>query len=223
MAKDITFNLEARDALKKGVDALANAVKVTLGPKGRNVIIDKKFGSPIITKDGVTYLPWRLGGSVKTPQNQTAVKGDNTVDNIEKIEIEGAVAGTYTVTITHKDDLIGKDDAHNGELATQDFSLIVTGINQPQSLGLEHSDFKEFNVWPNPADDLLNVSIQSDLSEEAFVTLYDVQGKRIINQKLDASNAMFEGSVNIDSLSPGIYLVKVSQGSKQSVRKIIKK
>ncbi len=54
MAKDIHFNIEARDALKRGVDALANAVKVTLGPKGRNVIIDKKFGSPIITKDGVT-------------------------------------------------------------------------------------------------------------------------------------------------------------------------
>ncbi|NNF02707.1 MAG: chaperonin GroEL [Bacteroidia bacterium] len=54
MAKDITFNLEARDALKKGVDALADAVKVTLGPKGRNVIIDKKFGAPSITKDGVT-------------------------------------------------------------------------------------------------------------------------------------------------------------------------
>lgn len=54
MAKDITFNLEARDSLKKGVDALANAVKVTLGPKGRNVIIDKKFGSPTITKDGVS-------------------------------------------------------------------------------------------------------------------------------------------------------------------------
>src|SRR5437762_858358 len=54
MAKEITFDLEARDALKRGVDALANAVKVTLGPKGRNVIIDKKFGSPAITKDGVT-------------------------------------------------------------------------------------------------------------------------------------------------------------------------
>lgn len=54
MAKNITFNLEARDALKRGVDALANAVKVTLGPKGRNVIIDKKFGSPSITKDGVS-------------------------------------------------------------------------------------------------------------------------------------------------------------------------
>jgi chaperonin GroEL len=54
MAKDISFNVEARDALKRGVDAMANAVKVTLGPKGRNVIIDKKFGSPQITKDGVT-------------------------------------------------------------------------------------------------------------------------------------------------------------------------
>ena len=54
MAKDIKYNVEARDLLKEGVDALANAVKVTLGPKGRNVIIDKKFGAPQITKDGVT-------------------------------------------------------------------------------------------------------------------------------------------------------------------------
>ena len=54
MAKNITFNTDARDSLKKGVDALANAVKVTLGPKGRNVVIDKNFGGPSITKDGVT-------------------------------------------------------------------------------------------------------------------------------------------------------------------------
>ncbi len=54
MAKDIQFNIEAREQLKQGVDALANAVKVTLGPKGRNVIIEKKFGAPHITKDGVT-------------------------------------------------------------------------------------------------------------------------------------------------------------------------
>ena len=54
MAKDILFDIEARDALKRGVDALADAVKVTLGPKGRNVVIDKKFGAPQITKDGVS-------------------------------------------------------------------------------------------------------------------------------------------------------------------------
>jgi len=54
MAKEIKFDIEARDGLKRGVDALANAVKVTLGPKGRNVVIGKAFGGPVITKDGVT-------------------------------------------------------------------------------------------------------------------------------------------------------------------------
>ena len=53
-AKELMFNSDARAKLKKGIDALAEAVKVTLGPKGRNVVIDKKFGSPTITKDGVT-------------------------------------------------------------------------------------------------------------------------------------------------------------------------
>jgi chaperonin GroEL len=54
MARDIKFDIEARDGLKRGVDALANAVKVTLGPKGRNVIIGKSFGAPQVTKDGVS-------------------------------------------------------------------------------------------------------------------------------------------------------------------------
>ena len=54
MAKDIKFDIDAREGLKRGVDALANAVKVTLGPRGRNVIISKSFGSPQVTKDGVT-------------------------------------------------------------------------------------------------------------------------------------------------------------------------
>ena len=54
MAKEISYNLEARNALKAGVDKLANAVKVTLGPKGRNVVIEKKFGAPDIVNDGVT-------------------------------------------------------------------------------------------------------------------------------------------------------------------------
>ena len=53
-AKELLFNTDARAKLKRGVDALADAVKVTLGPKGRNVVIDKKFGSPTVTKDGVT-------------------------------------------------------------------------------------------------------------------------------------------------------------------------
>src|SRR3954469_11926104 len=88
MAKDISFNTDARDALKRGVDALANAVKVTLGPKGRNVVIDKKFGSPQITKDGVTVAKEieledrheNMGAQmVKEVANKTADKaGDGT-------------------------------------------------------------------------------------------------------------------------------------------------
>src|SRR5438045_6730622 len=54
MAKIINYTTDARDRLKKGVDSLADAVKVTLGPKGRNVVIEKKYGAPLITKDGVT-------------------------------------------------------------------------------------------------------------------------------------------------------------------------
>ena len=54
MAKDIKYNVDARELLRQGADALADAVKVTLGPKGRNVVIDKKFGAPRITKDGVS-------------------------------------------------------------------------------------------------------------------------------------------------------------------------
>ena len=53
-AKNINYDIDARSTLKKGVDKLADAVKVTLGPKGRNVVIDKKFGAPTMTKDGVT-------------------------------------------------------------------------------------------------------------------------------------------------------------------------
>ena len=68
MAKDIKYNMDARDLLKKGVDQLANAVKVALGPKGRNVVIEKKFGAPQITKDGVTVAKevesWRINSKI---------------------------------------------------------------------------------------------------------------------------------------------------------------
>lgn len=63
MAKEIKYNIESRDLLKRGVDQLANAVKVTLGPKGRNVVIEKKFGAPQIQR---TALPWQRRLSLRT-------------------------------------------------------------------------------------------------------------------------------------------------------------
>src|SRR3982750_1160065 len=93
MAKDISFNTDARDALKRGVDALANAVKVTLGPKGRNVIIDKKFGSPQITKDGVTVA--------KEIELQDAVEnmGAQLLKEVASKTADMAGDGTTTATV----------------------------------------------------------------------------------------------------------------------------
>jgi len=93
MAKNITFDIEARDALKRGVDALANAVRVTLGPKGRNVIIDRKFGAPIITKDGVTVA--------KEIELEDAVEnmGAQMVKEVASKTADIAGDGTTTATV----------------------------------------------------------------------------------------------------------------------------
>ena len=93
MAKEILFNLEARDKIKKGVDALANAVKVTLGPKGRNVILDKKFGAPTVTKDGVSVA--------KEIELKDAFKnmGAQLVKEVASKTADAAGDGTTTATV----------------------------------------------------------------------------------------------------------------------------
>ncbi len=93
MAKEILYSWEARENLKKGVDALANAVKVTLGPKGRNVIIDKKFGAPQITKDGVTVA--------KEIELQEAIEnmGAQMVKEVASKTNDQAGDGTTTATV----------------------------------------------------------------------------------------------------------------------------
>ena len=93
MAKNIIFNTEAREQLRLGVDALANAVKVTLGPKGRNVIIDKKFGAPHITKDGVSVA--------KEVELEDAVQnmGAQLVKEVASKTNDQAGDGTTTATV----------------------------------------------------------------------------------------------------------------------------
>ena len=93
MSKNINYNTEARAALKEGVDELANAVKVTLGPKGRNVVIDKKFGAPNITKDGVTVA--------KEVELEDPVKnmGAQLVKEVASKTSDVAGDGTTTATV----------------------------------------------------------------------------------------------------------------------------
>ena len=93
MAKDIKYNMDARDLLKKGVDQLANAVKVTLGPKGRNLVIEKKFGAPQITKDGVT-----VAKEVEL-ENKFENTGAQLVKSVASKTGDDAGDGTTTATI----------------------------------------------------------------------------------------------------------------------------
>ena len=93
MAKEIKYNMDARDLLKKGVDQLANAVKVTLGPKGRNVVIEKKFGAPQITKDGVT-----VAKEVEL-ENKFENTGAQLVKSVASKTGDDAGDGTTTATI----------------------------------------------------------------------------------------------------------------------------
>jgi len=93
MAKEIKFNIEARDLLKKGVDQLADAVKVTLGPKGRNVVIEKKFGAPSITKDGVT-----VAKEIELPNNFENM-GAQMVKEVASKTADDAGDGTTTATV----------------------------------------------------------------------------------------------------------------------------
>ena len=93
MAKEIKYNVEARELLKQGVDALSNAVKVTLGPKGRNVIIDKKFGSPVMTKDGVS-----VAKEIEL-EDKFANMGAQMVKEVASRTNDDAGDGTTTATV----------------------------------------------------------------------------------------------------------------------------
>ena len=93
MAKEIKFDMEARDALKKGVDQLADAVKVTLGPGGRNVLLDKKFGAPQSTKDGVT-----VAKEIELP-NRLENLGAQMVKEVASKTNDEAGDGTTTATV----------------------------------------------------------------------------------------------------------------------------
>ena len=129
MAKEIKYNIEARSLMKEGVDALANAVKVTLGPKGRNVVIDKKYGAPQITKDGVTVAkeieleePFANMGAqivkeVASKTNDQAGDGTTTAtvlaQSIITVGLKNVTAGANPMNLKH-----GIDKAVNAVVAS---------------------------------------------------------------------------------------------------------
>ena len=156
MSKQVKYNVEARDALKRGVDTLANAVKVTLGPKGRHVIIDKKFGSPAVTKDGVTVAkeielkdPIENMGAqmVKEVASKTAdVAGDGTTtatvlaQAIVTAGIKNVAAGANPMDLKRGIDKAVRVVVQNLKSQKQDVGDDFSKIKQVASISANNDD-----------------------------------------------------------------------------------
>jgi chaperonin GroEL len=156
MSKQVKYNVEARDALKRGVDTLANAVKVTLGPKGRHVIIDKKFGSPAVTKDGVTVAkeielkdPIENMGAqmLKEVASKTAdIAGDGTTtatvlaQAIVTAGIKNVAAGANPMDLKRGIDKAVKVVVENLKAQKQDVGDDFSKIKQVASISANNDD-----------------------------------------------------------------------------------
>lgn len=159
---------------------------------------------------GNDYFPWKLNASSFT---SAATKGDNTVDNIEIVEIDAPV-GTYQITVSHK----GGSISSGG----QDFSLIIQGAD-PGTLSVLSTDKKDFKLYPNPANDQFTVSLGTEQSgKEVSIDVYDILGKQILSNRYD-NTGNFEQSIDVSQFNSGIYLVRVGNGSSFVTRKLIVK
>jgi chaperonin GroEL len=182
MAKDIIFDIEARDGLKRGVDALANAVKVTLGPKGRNVVIGKSFGGPIITKDGVTVAK--------------EIELENTLENMgaqmvkEVASKTNDLAGDGTTTATVLAQAIVKEGLKNVAAGANPLDLkrgidkavqaIVANLKeQSQEVGNNSNKIKQVaSISANNDDTIGDLIAQAfdKVGKEGVITVEEAKG-----------------------------------------------
>ncbi|MFD0939944.1 chaperonin GroEL [Pedobacter boryungensis] len=182
MAKQVKYNVEARDALKRGVDILANAVKVTLGPKGRNVIIDKKFGSPAITKDGVTVAkeielkdPIENMGAqmVKEVASKTAdIAGDGTTT--------ATVLAQAIVTAGIKNVAAGANPMDLKRGIDKAVTAVVENLKtQSQAVGDDNNKIKQVASISANNDDVIGSLIaeaMSKVGKDGVITVEEAKG-----------------------------------------------
>lgn len=158
-----------------------------------------------IIKDGVEFFPWKL--DVENPTAAATRTSDNNVDNIEKIQIDGAQPGVYTIQVTHKGSLTG---------GSQVFSLIASGTTGI-TLGVKTSEFSNnVVVYPNPAKNTLNFSTPNDELVEN-VSFVDLLGKEI-----QMKSSVINNAVSVDALSKGVYFVKFQCQGQVIVKKFVK-
>ncbi len=182
MSKQVKYNVEARDALKRGVDILANAVKVTLGPKGRNVIIDKKFGSPAITKDGVTVAKEielkdaleNMGAQmVKEVASKTAdLAGDGTTT--------ATVLAQAIVTAGIKNVAAGANPMDLKRGIDKAVSAVVSNLKtQSQSVGEDNNKIKQVASISANNDEVIGTLIadaMAKVGKDGVITVEEAKG-----------------------------------------------
>jgi len=182
MAKDIKFDIEARDGLKRGVDALANAVKVTLGPKGRNVIISKAFGAPTVTKDGVT-----VAKEIEL-ENELENMGAQMVKEVASKTNDLAGDGTTTATVLAQ--AIVKEGLKNVAAGANPMDLkrgidkavkaIVTDLEkQAQKVGNSSEKIKQVAAISANNDDVIGDLIATafgKVGKEGVITVEEAKG-----------------------------------------------
>ena len=182
MAKDIKFDIEARDGLKRGVDALANAVKVTLGPKGRNVIISKSFGAPTVTKDGVS-----VAKEIEL-ENELENMGAQMVKEVASKTNDLAGDGTTTATVLAQ--AIVKEGLKNVAAGANPMDLkrgidkavasIVSDLNaQSQEVGNSSEKIKQVASISANNDDVIGDLIATafgKVGKEGVITVEEAKG-----------------------------------------------
>src|SRR5690606_21323272 len=158
------------------------------------------------------YEPWRLVYSYTTTGSGIAEKGDNIVDNIEKVEAGVVAAGTYKAVITHKGTSLEKS-------GVQKFSLIISGKDEKASkLSYE---IEGLSVYPNPVTDVVNIqSLQVSL-DGANVQLFDTSGRMV--KEINLYNKLDVYQIDLSDMVSGMYMVKIHVDNQISTNKIIKK
>jgi chaperonin GroEL len=183
MAKDIVFDIEARDGLKKGVDALANAVKVTLGPKGRNVVIDKAFGGPTVTKDGVSVA--------KEVELEDPIENMGAQMVKEVASKTNDIAGDGTTTATVLAQAIVKEGLKNVAAGANPLDLkrgidkavdsIITNLrSQSQEVGSKSDKIQQvasISANNDPAIGELIASAFEKVGKEGVITVEEAKGR----------------------------------------------
>jgi serine protease AprX len=160
-----------------------------------------------ILKDGNTYYPWKL--DPENPSSEATRESDNDVDNVEKVTIDVAEPGVYTIQVTHKGTL-----TDNG--GTQVFSLIGNAANSI-SLANNGVDFNDSIVlYPNPVKDALGIAVPNN-GEVSDVAIFDILGKQV-----KSVNTLVNSSVDVSDLAGGIYMARFTYNGASFTKKFIK-